>query len=338
MITLTNQYNIPLPLAMWLLNDDYDYNPDPKTFSATSLIKPTKKTKLSSAVARSPSIHYPMDITKRMAAIRGQNIHAAIEESNQDANEVAKVAKQLGMFVPEMSVEKRLTATIDVDGVTYTISGKYDITIDGEVVDWKTENTFSFGDKTKEKERIIQLSIYAWLRIKNNLPANISFGTYYSIYQNWMQGFRDKINNDDKYPHAPIMGFRVPLMSFRQLEQWMADRIREHRDLTIEDVDTIECTREELWMDEKPVYQYFSKPDAARASKNFDSDNARNEALAYAAEKGCGVVKEKPQFAKACEYCFGSPICSQYQRLLNKGLIQNASNVIPVSSSFGEDY
>ncbi|MGL4616533.1 MAG: PD-(D/E)XK nuclease family protein [Shewanella sp.] len=332
MIKLTNNYNIPLPLVMWLLNDDYDYNPDPKTFSATSLIKPTKKTKLSSAVARSPVIHYPIDVSTKLASIRGQNIHAAIEAACQDTDKMHSVAAQLGMFVPEMSVEKRLTAEIEVDGVMYTISGKYDITLNGEVSDWKTENTYSFGDKVKEHERVIQLSIYKWLRKKHNLPTS-NKGTYYSIYQNWMQGFKDKIKDDTKYPSAPILGFQVDLLHDAQIEFWMKDRIREHRDLTIEEVDSIECTRGELWMD-TPVYQFFSKPDAARASKNFDS---HNEALAYAATKQGGVVKEKPQFAKACEYCVGSPICSQYTRLESRGLIRNASNAISISQSFGED-
>lgn len=332
MLKITNEKSLPLPLVTWLLNDDYDYDPDPMVVSATSLIKSTKKTLLSQAVVRSDTIQVHLDVSDKLASIRGQNLHAAIEASFTDHFKNQKIAEQLGMPVPEVVMEERLYAVLVVDGVEYKVSGKFDAIIDGILHDWKTESTFSFGDETKKRERIYQLSIYAWLCAQNGKKCDTTKGVYYSVYQNWMKG----LAGSDKYPSAPMLPFEVELISFPQLEMWMKDKIRERRDLSIEDVDQVLCSRDDLWMPE-PTYQYFTKPDNKRASKNFEGANAQSEALAYLNSKNnVGVIKEKPCKAKACEYCFGSAICSQYQSLVSQGLIENESNAISISPAFGE--
>lgn len=330
MIQITNSLGLPLPLVTWLMNDDYDYNSDPKVFSATSLIKSTKKTLLSSSVARSNTIAVTIDVADKMAAIRGQNIHAAVEDSYADEAFVAKIANQLKEFVPVVRMEERLHAQIEIDGVEYTVSGKFDALINGVMTDWKTENTFSFGDETKERDRIMQLSIYIWLCVKNGIEVDMDKATYYSVYQNWMKGFAEKAD-ESKYPKAPIMPFDIKPHSMAYVEMWLKDRIRERIELTIEDVDGMTCSPDDLWMEANPEWQYFSKPDAARASKNFPT---RLEAETYfASKKHVGLIKPKPSYAKACEYCFGFAICSQYQRLKAEGKIQNERTAIPVSSS-----
>ena len=40
---VTNNTNLPLSIAVWLACDDYDYNNDPYTISATTLLKPLKQ-------------------------------------------------------------------------------------------------------------------------------------------------------------------------------------------------------------------------------------------------------------------------------------------------------
>lgn len=332
MIKITNELGLPLPLVTWLLNDDYDYNPDPLVVSATSLIKPTKKTVLSNAVTRSEHIQVHIDVKDKLASIRGQNLHAAIEDSYKDVTKVKGLSEMLGMDVPEVRMEERLHADIEVDGVTYTVSGKFDAIIDSIVTDWKTESTYSFNDPVKHRDRKIQLSIYAWLCVKNDIPVNTKVGHYFSIYQNWMKGFAAK-SDSDKYPDAPIKRFETELVTGKQLEFWIKDKIRERNALSLEDANEITCTPDELWMGDA-TYQYFSKPDAKRASRNFTD---MGEAQAHLASKnGVGLIKEKPRFAKACEYCFGSAVCNQYQTLLSNGQIDNESNAISLSPSFGE--
>lgn len=335
MLKITNERNLPLPLVTWLLNDDYDYNPDPLTVSATSLLKSTKKTVLSQSVVKSDTIQVHLDVADKLASIRGQNLHAAIEASFSDHFKNVKIAEKMGMSVPVVTMEERLYGDLEVDGVTYRISGKFDAIIDSILHDWKTESTFSFGDETKKRERIYQLSIYAWLCFKNGKECNTDKAVYYSIYQNWMKGMAAKAD-PTKYPNSPMLAFEVDLIPFPQLEFWMKEKIRERRDLSIEEVDQVQCSKEDLWMG-KSEYQYFTKPENKRASKNFTGENAQSEALAYLASKNnVGVIKEKPNKAKACEYCLGSAICGQYQTLLNQGYIENESNVISLSPTFGE--
>ena len=48
----TNQENIPLSLALWLAHDPYVVNPNPKAFSATSMLKPLKSIVLSTRYHR----------------------------------------------------------------------------------------------------------------------------------------------------------------------------------------------------------------------------------------------------------------------------------------------
>lgn len=332
MIVLTNKHNIPLPLAAWLLDDDYDYNPDPKTFSASQLIKPSKKAILSSAVAVSPNIKVEIDITSKFAASRGQTIHAAIERALRPEH-LTNVASKLGMNIPTLEAEERLKAEIEVDGEIYTVTGKFDATIDKVVTDWKNESVYAYQDKGKLLERKYQLSLYAWLGHKNGKDWDTKVGHFYSIYQDWKE--REALKRgEESYPKSPMDLTVVPLFSFPSLENWIKSVIRERRDLTIEDVDSTLCSPKDLWQKE-PVYQYFSKPDAARASKNFATPQ---EATAYLVSKGNkGIVKPKTTYAKACEYCLGNAICSQYQTLLAQGLIENESNAIPVRPAFGED-
>lgn len=330
MITLTNDLGLPLPIAAWLLNDDYDYNADPTVFSATSLIKPIKKSMLGSAVARSDSIELQIDISTKLSSIRGQNLHFAIEKSCDSPEHLQRVSSTLGMPIPEIIMEKRLHAQIEVRGKTYTVSGKFDAIIDKILHDWKTEQTYSFNDPIKHRDRILQLSIYAWLCYKNNIDIDFTKGVYYSVYQNFIKGLAVTEN----YPSSAFNPVEVELLPMGQIEFWIKDKIEERIDLSIEDVDSIECTRQDLWMDD-PVWQYFPKPDAKRASKNFEGASAETEAQAFLASKGHkGYIKQKPSFAKACEYCAGAPICSQYDSLNRQGLIKNEVNAISLRSDF----
>ena len=47
---ITNNHGISLPLAVWLLHDDYDYVKDENYISATSLLKSTKQIILSKRI------------------------------------------------------------------------------------------------------------------------------------------------------------------------------------------------------------------------------------------------------------------------------------------------
>ena len=70
----SNQFNIPLPLAVFLATDDYDF--EPNVISATSLMKSTRQLVLSKRVKPSESM---IDIAGLVSSRMGSAIHTAIE-------------------------------------------------------------------------------------------------------------------------------------------------------------------------------------------------------------------------------------------------------------------
>ena len=76
--------------------------------------------------------------------------------------------------------------------------------------------------------------------------------------------------------------------------------------------DMPQCTDEELWR--KPgVWKYYSKPDAVRATKNFDSEK---EARDFSTGKP-GIIKFVPGEVRRCQYCAAAPICEQRKQYFN---------------------
>ena len=324
-----------MPLVLYLLNDDYDYNNDPKVFSATTLLKPTKKSILSSFVARSKDITVTMDIADKFASIRGQGIHRGIEES-WDETKAQKVAKDLGMFVPTVEQEERLHAKLEVDGVEYTVSGKFDAIIDGIVCDWKTESVYSFGDEEKIRERRKQLSIYAWLCHQKGKNVNTTKAQFTSIFQDWSQAIYDKISDKSKYPSKRFYPVELDLIPFPELERWMKQVIRERTQIPVEEINQVRCTPAELWQGAMTI-QYFANDTSTKPMKNFTGENARTEANAHLASKGKGVLRDKPAIAKACNYCFGRAKCEQYQELKARSLVDPDRNEVIHHNTFDDD-
>ena len=72
----SNQMNIPLPLAVFLATDDYDY--DPTAISATALMKPIRQLVLTKRVNPEDN---PIDIAGLVSSRMGSAIHTAIENA-----------------------------------------------------------------------------------------------------------------------------------------------------------------------------------------------------------------------------------------------------------------
>lgn len=73
----TNKHNIPVHLLPWLLTEDYDLNPEDKTISVTSLLKPIRQTVLASRLP----IDTTSDISDLIASKIGSSIHGSVENS-----------------------------------------------------------------------------------------------------------------------------------------------------------------------------------------------------------------------------------------------------------------
>ena len=73
---LTNKFNLPLPLQVWLASDLYDYIDNPKYISATSILKPVRQIVLSKRLPEQD-----IDISDKIAVNTGTAIHDGIERS-----------------------------------------------------------------------------------------------------------------------------------------------------------------------------------------------------------------------------------------------------------------
>ena len=312
-VTVTNNHDLPMSIARWLETDAYDYDVRPNARSASTLIKSPKKAKLSRLAVTDPTVDASWDVMDMLASRRGTAIHDAIENA----------AKSLIAEGADIIQELRLEYELEVDGEIYIITGKFDSVENKVPMDWKTESTYSWNDPVKYRDRVYQLSIYAWLCHRNGIPCSGTLGKFVSVFGDWSRVAAKAVANTDpnKYPQQPIVPVRIPLMSRIDIEEWMRNQIRIERDMV--DPNDVMCSREDLWLKEA-VWGYYGKAENTRSSKNFTGPNAFMEASVYKQSKGgAGVLKEKPQKAKACSYCLGRFKCNQFQILKTQGLIDD---------------
>ena len=78
MTQITNNQDIALPLAIWLLNDEYDYINDPNYISVTTLMKPLKQIVLAKRV---PKESKSFDLADLIASRLGTALHDSMEKA-----------------------------------------------------------------------------------------------------------------------------------------------------------------------------------------------------------------------------------------------------------------
>ncbi len=89
----TNKNNISLPLAVWLMHDDYDYDSRDNVISATALLKPTRALVLK---YQNKDLDKSVDIADLVSARMGSAIHAIAEQAWTDRGNVSKALSALG--------------------------------------------------------------------------------------------------------------------------------------------------------------------------------------------------------------------------------------------------
>jgi hypothetical protein len=322
-MNVTNNYNVPLLIAVWLLNDNYDYDNTPKTISASSLIKPLKKYILGKRVNKDMK---SIDVADLMASALGGAIHDAIEAVWLDETRRNAALTKLG--IPE-HIQKQMMinptpeeCAANPDGIYlyfeqrarrefegWNITGKFDQVADGRAQDTKSTGVFSYMKGTKDKDYIEQLSIYKWL---NPDKVTDPIGQINFVFTDW-QGFR--ANQDPNYPEKRFDSKEFQLLNDEQVEALIRKRLTDlvtFMDAPEEDIP--ECSREDLWMD-PPIYKYYSDStkvtSGGRATKNFSDPVEANKMLM---EKGKGVVITVEGAPKACGYCDAFDICKQKDR------------------------
>ena len=297
----TNKMNLPQYLVDWLKNDEYDYNPDPNTTSATGLMKPLRVSVLTSRHGANLEI----DVADLVASRYGNAIHDSIERVN----------------TPGTSKEVRTAKKITVKGVEFTVTGKYDLLIDNgngthTLRDIKTTSVWAYIYGGKDKDYQLQLSIYKWLLSDEKTIGDMAYIDFF--FTDWQSS---KARTEDKYPNNRIApGYKIKLLSSEEVEKFIVSKLEQIVDFRdVPDDDLPFCTKEELWAEDDTfaVYKIGNK----RATKVCDS---KEEADQYQlANKISGHIQHRPGKVKRCKYCSAAPFCNQFTQLMEAGLIQD---------------
>lgn len=312
----TNKHGISLPVAVWLLFDEYDYIDKPNYISATTLLAPTKALILARRIAKEDK---EFDVSDFIASSLGTAVHDSMEKAWKEAG--PKMMRLLGY--PEHICDRIIVNPTneylkehpdalavwvenrefrEIDG--YTIGGKYDLIIDGRLFDNKTTSVYSYTLGGKDEDYSRQGSVYKWLN-----PDKVTDDYVYIqfLFTDWKKA---EAKSNPKYPQLRVMEHPVKLLDTPDTEKFIRSKIREierYKDKGEEDIP--ECTDEELWRSE-PQYKYYSDPTKTdgRSTKNFDSLKEAND---FCASKGKGVVITKPGEVKRCPYCPAFKNCQQ---------------------------
>lgn len=334
MARITNNANINLALAVWLLDDNYDYVRGIENYiSVTTLMKPLRQIVLPHRIDQQLQV---VDVEEFIARRLGHAIHDSVETTWTDRYH--RPLKQLGhpdsiidnirvnptdeevrasnSIIPIYLEQRELREVELLGGEKWTIGGKFDFVGEGIVQDFKTTSAWSWIKSDKDANYQLQMSLYRWLDAGRSLRRiKEDYGRINFVFTDWS---KMQLQTVPGYPDTRIKHKDIPLMSLEDTDRWVKEKLAlVRRHWNTPESELPECTDEELWRS-APSYKYFSDPEkakdpTARSSKNFDDLKLAN---AHLAEKGKGVVITKMGEPKACGFCPAFDGCTQKDRYL----------------------
>jgi hypothetical protein len=316
----TNKHNLPLSMAVMLATDWYDHTDAPNTISTTALLKSTREVILTNRI---PVTAQSSDVSTLLASRLGTALHDALEKSWRNPK-LPEVLASLGIAqgaIKNIRVEPEehdpdmlniyLERRTNKEVMGWTVSGQFDMIIDGCIYDLKSTGTFKYGKDSPEYTQ--QLSIYRWLN-----PELITEEEGKILF--WFKDWNKNISyTKETYPSQPIIEKRYKLMDLRETERFICDKLS----LLDFHVDTDEpdlphCTPAELWQG-APVWKYYGKPDALKASKVLHS---AHEAQMHLGFKGKGYIKKIDSEPTKCKWCAAAGTCSQAANFISQGVLK----------------
>ncbi len=331
MTKYVNTKNTSLPVALWLATDNYDYQNDPLTISTTTIIKPIRQIVLGMQ-AVSDGMEAVAEVSDMVASRMGTSFHDSIERAWTD--NYATGLKALGypdkliskvqinpVELKEGDIPIYMEQRVEKTCGLYTISGKFDMVMEGSVRDFKSTSTYTYEKGINDEKYVLQGSIYRWLNpdIITSDVMHIDF-----IFTDWSAN-RAKAGSKSNYPVTRVLDYPLQLKSIEETEAYLNNKVQQI--IRLKDADQSEiplCDADDLWQS-KTVYKYYKNPAHAgvagkRSTKNFDNPTEANNMLI---EDGCiGVVVEVKGEVKACNYCKAINICNQAADLKAKGLLK----------------
>lgn len=319
---VSNTGDVSLALAVWLVRDTYDYQTEPGYVSATRLMRPIRHLVLPERIPEAKRQN--PDVQDFIASSLGTALHDSIESAWKqnyrkaltllgypddviDAVAINPEEPKEGMIA--VYIEQRAKRAITVNGETFILGGKFDMILEGIVMDNKSTTAYAWQSNSKDGDYRLQGSIYRWL---NPDKVTEPFMRVNFIFTDW-QKFQAKQNPN--YPQSRVMHRDINLLSIEETERWIRwklEQFQKYRKAPQEQIP--ECTDEELWRSD-PKFKYYSDPTkiAGKSTKNFET---LADANAYRAEKGKGIVITVPGEVKRCGYCDAYEVCTQKDRYL----------------------
>jgi hypothetical protein len=317
--------NVPLAMLPWLVHDTYDHSSDPNQVSVTGLLKPLKQVVLTSRITDAA-----VEVSTLTASRIGTAIHDAIErawmtpESVQKAFRLAGYPTRIANSVvvnPTVGVDLEdkipvyIEQRVNREFLGFTLSGKFDIVINGTLGDFKNTSVFTYMNQTNAEKYIQQGSIYRWLN-----PSIITedYMEIYHQFTDWSP-LAAQTQKDKGYPQNKLMTVKYELMSLKDTERFIQGQLsRLSAGKLMTQAELPDCTDDELWRNES-VFKYYADPNKlGRSTKNFDDYLSAHTHLS---NMGKGIVLEVKGKAKACNYCSANPICLQAESLRQQGLL-----------------
>ena len=317
-----NEKGVSLSVAVWLAHDNYDHNPDPMTISVTSIIKPIKQIILAARANKTGAID-PEEISNLIASRMGTAFHDSIEYAW--VNNYKNSLEALG-YPPRVIDMIRINPEVEEEGTLpvylerrsskkvgpYTISGKFDIVIEGRIEDFKSTGTYSYTTGVNEDKYVLQESIYKWLN-----PGIITqdTGAIQFVFTDWQA---NRALSDKNYPQNRVMEHKINLLSLEDTQRYLENKVNQV--LTLMDAPESEipaCTPEDLWQT-KTTFKYYKDPaKKTRSTKNFDTAHEAQARLIK--DKSVGVVVVDKGEVRGCKYCNARNVCQQAANLIATG-------------------
>lgn len=318
----TNNEDISLALAVWLMHDDYDYDGRTNVISATSLIKPIRQLVLA---YQNRDADKSIDISGLVSSRMGSAIHAVAEQAWTDPENVVNALKALNMssIIPRVNINPEDGELKPDDIPVYVeqrhekevgdiiISGKYDLVLDGRLSDYKSTSVWTYIYDSNAAKYAQQGSIYRWLASDRITEDHMDIQY---IFTDWSSA---NALRDSSYPQKRVMTKSYPLWSLEKTEEYIVNKLHTLKELADVPQDALPlCSSEDLWESETK-YKYFKNPNGTRATKNFTTLEEANQRMAD--DGNVGVVKTVRGEAKACRYCDVIDICDQAKLLIADG-------------------
>lgn len=338
-----NPHNLPLPLIMFLMRDEYVKRGD---YSATELLNGTRRIILTNRIARQekaeradivqkikegklPKKHLetlvstlpPVDIANNVHAALGNAIHTYAENMWKDPEIMRKALAFLGY--PESMADKiRINPKRNKKGTIpvfvehpllfefngFNISGTLDLYFNGVLYDYKSTKTYAYSSEAKERDYRMQGSIYRVGACNKMIqPSHLEILFLFKDFKAFMTG--------DNYPPAPTCNKVIELMPEDETLDWLEVKTNELREYDHDDIEIHDmplCTAEELQQN-APEFKYYKSLDQSRASKTGTLDELREYKLS---QGGVGHIKKIVEEPFACRYCPLNERCDQRSNIL----------------------